>query len=169
MAELVDAHGSGPCAARRGGSSPLLGTKFPFQTVQDDPETTKSPAKAGFFVDLTSRDVRRGVLVSSGFVGTFVGIRQAHFPAFQVGHRSIPLTDIQVRSLKAEQKPHKYGDGVGLYLVVTPQGSKLRSLACRFGGRQQLLALRSYPAIPLGDARSRRFSARQLLQNRERR
>jgi len=27
MAELVDAHGSGPCAARCGGSSPLLGTK----------------------------------------------------------------------------------------------------------------------------------------------
>ena len=27
VAELVDAHGSGPCAARRGGSSPLLGTK----------------------------------------------------------------------------------------------------------------------------------------------
>src|SRR5690606_33706964 len=29
VAELVDAHGSGPCAARRGGSSPLLGTIFP--------------------------------------------------------------------------------------------------------------------------------------------
>ena len=28
VAELVDAHGSGPCAARRGGSSPLLGTTF---------------------------------------------------------------------------------------------------------------------------------------------
>ncbi len=28
VAELVDAHGSGPCAARRGGSSPLLGTIF---------------------------------------------------------------------------------------------------------------------------------------------
>ena len=27
MAELVDAHGSGPCAARCGGSSPLPGTK----------------------------------------------------------------------------------------------------------------------------------------------
>src|SRR5690606_41305846 len=26
VAELVDAHGSGPCAARCGGSSPLLGT-----------------------------------------------------------------------------------------------------------------------------------------------
>ena len=28
MAELVDAHGSGPCAARCGGSSPLSGTKY---------------------------------------------------------------------------------------------------------------------------------------------
>ena len=29
MAELVDAHGSGPCAFGCGGSSPLLGTKIP--------------------------------------------------------------------------------------------------------------------------------------------
>jgi hypothetical protein len=28
MAELVDAHGSGPCAARCGGSSPLPGTRI---------------------------------------------------------------------------------------------------------------------------------------------
>ena len=28
VAELVDAHGSGPCGAIRGGSSPLLGTKI---------------------------------------------------------------------------------------------------------------------------------------------
>ena len=28
MAELVDAHGSGPCAFGCGGSSPLLGTKY---------------------------------------------------------------------------------------------------------------------------------------------
>ena len=27
VAELVDAHGSGPCAARCGGSSPSVGTK----------------------------------------------------------------------------------------------------------------------------------------------
>ncbi len=30
MAELVDAHGSGPCALGCGGSSPLLGTKTKF-------------------------------------------------------------------------------------------------------------------------------------------
>jgi hypothetical protein len=28
MAELVDAHGSGPCALGCGGSSPLLGTNY---------------------------------------------------------------------------------------------------------------------------------------------
>src|SRR5450830_357158 len=28
VAELVDAHGSGPCAARCGGSSPSVGTRF---------------------------------------------------------------------------------------------------------------------------------------------
>ena len=31
VAELVDAHGSGPCAARCGGSSPLLGTTDSFR------------------------------------------------------------------------------------------------------------------------------------------
>ncbi len=48
MAELVDAHGSGPCAARCGGSSPSVGTKckkgvcesrLPFFTP-----TSKAPA-----------------------------------------------------------------------------------------------------------------------------
>ena len=40
MAELVDAHGSGPCAARRGGSSPLLGTKRLSSTVRNHPKNT---------------------------------------------------------------------------------------------------------------------------------
>jgi hypothetical protein len=34
MAELVDALVSGTSAARRGGSSPLLGTKLPKKTLQ---------------------------------------------------------------------------------------------------------------------------------------
>src|SRR5689334_12822391 len=37
MAELVDAHGSGPCSARSGGSSPLLGTissRLPTGSIQ---------------------------------------------------------------------------------------------------------------------------------------
>ncbi|MCB1382664.1 MAG: integrase arm-type DNA-binding domain-containing protein [Notoacmeibacter sp.] len=76
----------------------------------------------------------------------------------------MPLRDMQIRSLKAERKPHKYSDGGGLHLLVTSQGSKLWRLAHRFGGRQKLLALGSYPAVSLADARGRRFSARQLLE-----
>ena len=37
VAELVDAHGSGPCAARCGGSSPLLGT---IRLILDDDLTS---------------------------------------------------------------------------------------------------------------------------------
>ena len=33
VAELVDAHGSGPCAARCGGSSPFLGTMIKVRTA----------------------------------------------------------------------------------------------------------------------------------------
>jgi hypothetical protein len=33
MAELADAHGLGPCAARRAGSSPVPGTKFGVPTT----------------------------------------------------------------------------------------------------------------------------------------
>ena len=40
VAELVDAHGSGPCAARCGGSSPSVGTT----------EFRKKPPSGGFFV-----------------------------------------------------------------------------------------------------------------------
>ncbi len=40
VAELVDAHGSGPCAARCGGSSPLLGTKD-----SGSQEISKNPVK----------------------------------------------------------------------------------------------------------------------------
>ena len=40
VAELVDAHGSGPCAARRGGSSPLLGTKI---QIRSNPKKSGNP------------------------------------------------------------------------------------------------------------------------------
>jgi hypothetical protein len=39
MAELVDAHGSGPCAARCGGSSPLLGTNKQYRSIKKSPQS----------------------------------------------------------------------------------------------------------------------------------
>src|SRR5688572_25724979 len=46
MAELVDALLSGSSAARRGGSSPLLGTRYLFEVVR---EQLKNPQKSAIF------------------------------------------------------------------------------------------------------------------------
>ena len=46
MAELADAHGSGPCAARCGGSNPSVGTI----TAKDTAESLENIEFQGFFV-----------------------------------------------------------------------------------------------------------------------
>lgn len=46
VAELVDAHGSGPCAARCGGSNPSVGTI----TAKDKAESLENVEFQGFFV-----------------------------------------------------------------------------------------------------------------------
>jgi integrase len=77
--------------------------------------------------------------------------------------KSMALTDTGVRSLKAKPTPKKYSDGGGLHLLVMPTGSKLWRLAYRFDGRQKTLALGSYPAVTLSDARKRRDDAKKVL------
>jgi len=73
------------------------------------------------------------------------------------------LSDAKLRALKPLDRPAKHSDGGGLHVLVTPQGSKLWRLAYRFGGKQKLLALGAYPAVSLGEARSRRDGAKRLL------
>ncbi len=75
----------------------------------------------------------------------------------------MPLSDARLRSLKAVGRPTKLSDGGGLHVLVMPHGSKLWRLAYRFDGKQKLLALGSYPALSLGDARARRDEAKRLL------
>src|SRR6266481_2455322 len=63
MAELVDAHGSGPCAARCGGSSPLLGTKHITWLAQAGyffvPGTSETPACFAPLLVLRPHSIRR--------------------------------------------------------------------------------------------------------------
>jgi integrase len=73
------------------------------------------------------------------------------------------LSDTQLRTLKSVERSAKHSDGGGLHVLVTPQGSKLWRLAYRFDGKQKLLALGSYPAVSLTQARSRRDGVKQLL------
>lgn len=61
----------------------------------------------------------------------------------------MPLTDTNVRSVKAGEKPRKISDGGGLHLLVNPTGSKLWRMAYRFEGRQKLLSFGAYPAVSL--------------------
>lgn len=73
------------------------------------------------------------------------------------------LTDTACRNLKSQIKPYKKSDGGGLYLLVTPTGSKLWNMSYRFGGKQKKLAFGVYPTITLSAARTRRDAAKQLM------
>jgi len=73
------------------------------------------------------------------------------------------LVDTYIKSLKSKEKPYKLADGGGLFLLVTPGGSKLWRLAYRYGGKQKLLALGQYPHVGLSEARRMREEAKEAL------
>jgi len=62
----------------------------------------------------------------------------------------MPLTDTEVKNAKGREKPYKLFDGGGLFLLVNPDGSKYWRLKYRDAqGKEKLLALGVYPAVPL--------------------
>ncbi|HEY6640600.1 tyrosine-type recombinase/integrase [Povalibacter sp.] len=73
------------------------------------------------------------------------------------------LTDTAIRSLKPGDRPRKVADGRGLYLLVTPTGSRLWRFKYRMHGIERVLALGQYPDVTLQSARARREKARQLV------
>jgi integrase len=78
----------------------------------------------------------------------------------------VSLTDVSVRTAKAESKPVKFFDERGLFLLVTPAGGKWWRLKYRFDGKEKLLSLGTYPATTLKRAREARDIARQLVAQR---
>jgi integrase len=79
--------------------------------------------------------------------------------------RITPLTDIQVKNAKPQEKEITLFDGGGLYVKITPSGGKLWHLKYRYRGKDKKLCLGAYPAISLYDARQRREDAKKLLAN----
>lgn len=74
-----------------------------------------------------------------------------------------PLTDMQVKNAKPKAKPYKLADGGGLYLEVTPSGSKLwRMKFKQASGKESRLSFGTYPDVSLTQARAARTAARQL-------
>ncbi|MBI1301934.1 MAG: DUF4102 domain-containing protein [Alphaproteobacteria bacterium] len=73
------------------------------------------------------------------------------------------LNDQTCKNAKPKEKPYKISDGGGLYLEVTPHGSKLWRLRYRFLNKQKKLSIGVYPTITLAQAREHRDEAKRLL------
>jgi integrase len=70
------------------------------------------------------------------------------------------LTDLQIRNAKPDSKQYKVSAGLGLYLVVSPNGGKWWRVRYRFGGKQKELSVGTYPTISLKEATQKRDDIR---------
>jgi hypothetical protein len=75
------------------------------------------------------------------------------------------LADAAAKNANPRDKAYKISDEQGVFLLVTPAGSKWWRLKYCFAGKEKLLSLGVYPAIGVQDARDRRDAARKLLLN----
>jgi integrase len=75
------------------------------------------------------------------------------------------LTDAQIRKTKPAEKPFKLSDSGGLFLLVSPSGSKLWRQKYRFQKSEKLLSIGAYPAVTLVEARKARDDAKALLKD----
>ena len=78
-----------------------------------------------------------------------------------------PLSEDQVSSAKAKNKPFKLFNGKGLHLLVKPSskegGSKYWHLNYSFQGKRKTLSLGVYPEVTLEEARIQRDDTFMLL------
>lgn len=77
----------------------------------------------------------------------------------------MPLTDIQIRRAKAQDKPYTLNDGQGLSLLINPDGSKGWRFRYRFAGKARLMSFGSYSLVSLAEAREKRDTARKQVAN----
>lgn len=73
------------------------------------------------------------------------------------------LTLPQIKHAKTQSKPYKKADGLGLTLLVQPDGAKLWRFRYRFAGREQMLSFGQWPQVSLAEARDLRDKARAQL------
>lgn len=75
------------------------------------------------------------------------------------------LSDRGIRNLQPRSRTYKCSDERGLYLEISPTGSKLWRMRYRYGGKDKRLALGAYPEVSLAEARRRRDEAREQLRD----
>lgn len=73
------------------------------------------------------------------------------------------LSDPKIKNAKPRDKSYKLSDKDGLYLLITPKGSKYWRYKYRFNGKEKLLALGVYDETSLAGAREKLHEARSSL------
>ena len=73
------------------------------------------------------------------------------------------LTNIEITKAKPLDKAYKLFDSGGLYLLVSPTGSKSWRLKYRVHGKEKLMVFGDYPHVGLAKARSLRDDAKSKL------
>ncbi|EJD6476259.1 DUF4102 domain-containing protein [Providencia rettgeri] len=51
------------------------------------------------------------------------------------------LSDIKIKTAKPLDKPYKFSDSGGLYLIVNRNGSKYWRMKYRFAGKEKMLSI----------------------------
>ena len=85
------------------------------------------------------------------------------------------LKDTTIQNAKPKEKPYKLFDGEGLYIEITPTGSKYWRLKYRFGGKEKRISLGVYYESPtknpkhisLREARRLRYDLKASLHRGE--
>lgn len=73
------------------------------------------------------------------------------------------LSDTRIKNLKPKDKVYQVADESGLFIEVTPKGSKVWRLRYRLLGKQEKVMLGHYPAFGLAEARSWRDECKVLV------
>ena len=73
------------------------------------------------------------------------------------------LTDREIKGLKPESKEYKRYDGDGLFLFVTPKGTKTWKYRYEWHGKERFPKLGRYPEMSLLDARRARDEYARMI------
>jgi integrase len=77
----------------------------------------------------------------------------------------MPLSDAGIRRIQPRAKPFKIADGLGLYMLVKPNASRLWRLDYTLQGRRKTAALGAYPIVSLSEAREARDIIKRQLRS----
>lgn len=77
------------------------------------------------------------------------------------GHVHMKLTVKAVDAAKPKEKPYKLFDGYGMYLEVSPTGSKYWRMKLQQDGKDKRISLGVYPEVTLATARLKRDDVRK--------